>query len=161
MIRYITVDLDSTLYDTMHRHHMIDRVNGTDWVAYGAACMADTVIEGVRNLIYACQEADIEVFFVTGRVEATREQTEKKLAADEITHNGLIMDETYDHSVVYGSHAAYKVHQVTKLREKHLGTHLFHMDDYAEVAVELAKLGIPCICVRAPHELVGLTSSLA
>lgn len=159
----ITVDLDSTLYDTTHRHHLIDRENGTDWHAYSAACVDDTVIEGTRQLVFMAASAGTHVHYVTGRTESAREVTMTKLKSDglPISNECLWMDdtETADHIMEFGSHARYKVHRIFDVIRETKATHLFHIDDYAEVAIECTKAGLACICVRTPHEILELGSS--
>lgn len=167
MKRIATFDLDSTLCDTEHRHHLIDRVNGTDWAAYSAACVDDELVHGVAALVHLAYQTMDEVHFVTGRMESSRAETvawlmENLELSEDVTHN-LHMDDTEsgDHVTEFGSHAAYKVHRITELAKRLDAVVVFHVDDYPEVAAKLAEAGIPCVCVRPPFEVRSLTGTLA
>ena len=156
----VTFDLDSTLCDTRHRHHMIDRVNGTDWSAYSKACTKDRVIHASRALLQALQVAGHDIHFVTGRTESARPETEEWLSNVFPVYAGLWMDDTseVDHVTAFGSHAAYKVHRIKQVSKETGQKVLLHVDDWADVKVALEAAGIPCICVRTPSEIDALTS---
>lgn len=151
--KFLTVDLDSTLADTRHRHHMIDRVNGTDWEAYSKACVDDDVIEPTRVIVETYYAFGVEVHYVTGRVEESRHETLQWLRKKALPVDGLWMDEQpnrFDSK----SHALYKRDRVLEVIAHHPHLeHLLHVDDWPDVKVRLEEQGVPCLCVRAPHEI--------
>ena len=155
----VTVDLDSTLCDTGHRHHMIDRVRGTDWVAYSKACSDDGLVAGTAALVRTLAHVS-QIHYVTGRTEAARPETEAWLRSHDLPMDGLWMDDTPsgDHFAVYGSHSVYKVLRVRQVEEFTGKRVILHIDDWAEVKVALEQAGYPCICVRTPQEIQTLTS---
>lgn len=155
----VTVDLDSTLCDTGHRHRLIDRANGTDWGAYSLACSDDSLIEGTAVLIRIVA-ASHEIHYVSGRAEIAREATLAWLKKHDLPVDGLWMDDSSDsdHVRVYGSHSAYKVARVKHVEDATRKKVVLHIDDWAEVKVALEKNGIPCLCVRTPQEVVALVS---
>jgi len=156
----VTMDLDSTTCDTGHRHHIIDRVNGTDWDAYSKACVDDRLIEATATLIRQLKAAGNEIHYVTGRTEAAREETVEWLYRHELPVDGLWMDDTPDgdHFAVYGGHAQYKVARVKHVEETTGGKVILHVDDWSEVKVALEEEGVPCICVRTPQEVMDLVN---
>lgn len=164
MTRIITVDLDSTLYDTTHRHNDLEQglITG-DWVAYSKLCVSDSVVEGVAAMVHMAHAAGVGVHYVTGRSVEAEYETRKRLMLDKLPIDGLWMDETpgSNHVGIYGSHAAYKVDRILGVIARLRAEHLFHVDDYSEVSVGLAKAGLACITVRAPHEVLAGAGILA
>lgn len=157
-----TFDLDSTLCDTGHRHHIIDRVNGTDWDVYSQACSGDTLIPSTAAMINICLAAGMDVHYVTGRKESARPQTLEWLLRNGLPtpSANLWMDSSPvqgDDFVGFNSHAEYKVHQIRNVEKETGKTVAIHFDDWAEVAVELEKNNIRCVCVRTPQEVSHLT----
>lgn len=150
----MTCDLDSTLCDTTHRHAMIDRVNGTDWVAYSKACVNDTPILATATLVRLLDACDLGIVYLTGRAEEARDETLDWFTQENIPWDDLFMDS--DPNAVNYSHATYKLKRMqqilteSKWREHE---HVFHIDDYADVKFEFEAAGIPCLCVRTPEEI--------
>lgn len=155
----VTVDLDSTLCDTGHRHRLIDRVNGTDWNAYSLACSDDSLIVATETMIRIYAEAGYEIHYVTGRSHVAYDATVAWLRSHNLPIHGLWMDDTEDndHIATHGSHGAYKVSRVQQVARE-VGEVVLHIDDWAEVKVMLEEAGIPCLCVRTPQEVTELTS---
>jgi hypothetical protein len=161
MTGFITVDLDSTLFDTRHRAHLIDRVNGTDWVAYSMACVDDEPIVATVALIDAMSCLGVDVVYVTGRDEASRDVTLKSLTKHNLPVHGLFMDNE-SNGATY-NHADYKLRRVQGVLsdpEWKFQKHFFHVDDWPDVKVKLEEAGIPCLCVRAPHEIDAFMQEL-
>jgi hypothetical protein len=150
---FITVDLDSTLADTTHRHHMIDRVNGTDWVAYSKACVDDKVIMATESLVWGFARLGVQIHYLTGRVEEARPETETWLKKNGLPNDGLWMDDQPDR---HGSksHSKYKRDRIIDvIVSLYPLEHLFHIDDWPDVKVALEEADIPCLCVRTPEEI--------
>lgn len=166
MRHIVTFDLDSTLCDTEHRFHMIDRTKPMDWKAYAKACGADELVAGVAALVRVCEVGGYECHYVTGRHNDSRQETiawlrehlDEVVGVDLRLHMDTTTREDGDHVQEFGSHAAYKVHMVQSLAARLDAKVLFHVDDHASVAAALADAGIPCVCVRAPFEVRSLAA---
>lgn len=156
----ITVDLDSTLADTTHRHGLIDRVNGTDWHAYSRECINDLPIEGMAVLIRTLVAAGVEVHALSGRKHSAYNQTMLWLDKHDIPITYVWLDETDEGDYVPGvrTHMDYKLERVLEVQEKTGKKVILHIDDWASVAKTFEKNGIPCICVRTPDEMETLTA---
>lgn len=152
-----TIDLDSTLCDTGHRHKLIDRVNGTDWDAYSKACVDDDLIEATAVLVRILHVTH-DIHYVTGRTIASEAETREFLKKHDLPVDGLWMDDTPggDHFAAYGGHAQYKTARVKHVEEATGQKVVLHVDDWAEVKVALEEAGIPCMCVRTPQEVIAL-----
>lgn len=144
----VTVDLDSTLCDTEHRHHLIDRENGTDWVAYALACPDDSLVEPIARLV-TILEPRFQIHYVSGRAGEAYQQT-----ADWIHSHGLPLDGLWlDSNDFNGTHAEYKLHRIRDVEKTTGKKVILHIDDWAEVAAFLGQHDIPTVCVRTPYEI--------
>lgn len=148
----ITVDLDSTLCDTRHRHGLIDRINGTDWAAYSKACVNDAPVEATVLLVKRLHTEHTAIHFLSGRDACAREETLDWLYKHALPVDGLWMDEGGDHVTEFGGHAQYKLARIKEIEAVTGLNVVLHIDDWVGVRNHLAENGIPCICVRAPHE---------
>jgi len=83
------IDIDGVVADVSHRlHHLSSRPK--DWGSFFAAAADDPPLEvGVRRVRELL--ADHEVVYLTGRPEWLRKDTERWLAAQEITGSALHM----------------------------------------------------------------------
>lgn len=155
----VTVDLDSTLCDTGHRHRLIDRENGTDWNAYSLACSDDGLVIATATLIRLLATSH-EIHYVSGRTVVAHYATWKWLCSHNLPVDGLWMDETPngDHYATYGGHAQYKLARIREVEEATGLNVVLHVDDWAEVKVALEAAGIPCLCVRTPQEIAALVA---
>lgn len=157
----VTFDLDSTLCDTGHRQPMIDRVNGTDWHAYSAACVDDAPVMGV---IKAAQMfallPDVEIHGLSARMATAAEATAEWMRKHDVPLKKIWLDEgtPRDYTAEY-THAMYKVERLRQVEKESGMKVVLHFDDYAEVAVEMEKAGIPCVCVRTPQEILELVAT--
>lgn len=161
--RLVTMDLDSTLCNTGHRHHMIDRERGTDWHAYSAACVDDEVVEGlavVARLIASIP--DVTVVGLSARTHSALAQTMTWLKANDIPLQTVFLDEgtPKEYGIEY-THAQYKFRRLREVEEAMGMKCILHFDDYAEVAYEFGKHGVPVVCVRTPQEVVDLATGKA
>jgi ribonuclease J len=142
----VCVDLDSTLCDTSHRHHMVldgeERVN-TDWVAYSLACADDTRIEGTCRLVRILAEHH-RIVLLTSRDQQARSLTEKWLAEHDVPYDELIMG---DGTVGLEE---FKAHHVAALIERGENVELV-IDDLPTLPAALEPLGIPVLTVRPPY----------
>lgn len=142
----VCVDLDSTLCDTSHRHHMVlpgeERAN-TDWVAYSLACADDARIEGTCRLVRMLAEHH-RIVLVSSRDQQARSLTEAWLAEHDVPYDELILG---DGTVGLEE---FKAHHVAALIERGETVELV-IDDLATLPAALAPLGIPVLTVRPPY----------
>jgi ribonuclease J len=148
----VCVDLDSTLCDTSHRHHLVlpgDERDNTDWVAYSLACENDAPIEGTCRLVRLLS-AHYRIVFVSSRDEQARPLTEEWLRVHDVPFDRLIL------GGVEGAPAGlaeFKVHHVATLLEQ--GEHVALMiDDMPGLPAAMEPLGVPVLTVRPPYDLV-------
>lgn len=78
------IDLDGTLYDNNHRQHLIpeDKHDTAAWVEFNSACAGDTLREDMADLVRSILLSGREAIFLTGRGEAAREPTMKRILND-------------------------------------------------------------------------------
>lgn len=154
MIRHlVTFDLDSTLADTRHRHHLIhpDGVS-TDWRAYSMACSNDSPIGATMSMATALQAAGHAVWVVSGRDADALDLTRTWLRRHGFKPDGIILD-THDHG--FTNHMDYKVAAVQQAMKYSRLPHLFHVDDWPPVATALARAGLATITVTPPRVIDG------
>lgn len=145
----VCVDLDSTLCDTSHRHHLVldgdERVN-TDWVAYSLACADDAPIEGTCRLVRLLS-AYYRIVLVSSRDEQARTLTEAWLARHEVPFDELILGGV---DGVPAGLADFKVHHVAMLLDRGEDVALV-VDDLPGLRDAMAPLGVPVLAVRPPY----------
>jgi len=146
----VCVDLDSTLADTRHRHHMVDPEDRerTDWVAYSLACAADAPIEGACGLVRMLAQT-YRVVIVSSRDEKARSLTEAWLAEHDVPYDELVLGGDGSAPADLGE---FKVHHVQRLLERGDRVVLV-VDDLPVLPVAMAKagLGVPVLTVRPPY----------
>ena len=156
--RTVCVDLDSTLCDTSHRHHLVlagdERVN-TDWVAYSMACSLDAPIEGTCRLVRLLA-AHYRIVLVSSRDERARSLTEAWLTAQSVPFDELILGGS---NGAPAGLAEFKVHHVAALLERGEQVALV-IDDMPGLPAALEPLGVPVLTVRPPYDESGLPESL-
>lgn len=139
----VTLDLDTTIYDTSPRAHLIDRVNGTDWLNYAMHCHLDLPGPALP-LAQLLTKIQFPFAIVSGRHQAARNITLERLHADGVHPWKLEMS---DSRQVMG-HAEWKALKLLELQEQNNWTVLFHVEDVTEVAIECEKVGIPTMLVH-------------
>jgi ribonuclease J len=154
----VCVDLDSTLCDTSHRHHLVlpgDERANTDWVAYSMACENDAPIEGTCRLVRLLA-TQFRIVLVSSRDEQSRALTEGWLAAQGIPFDELILGGVDD---APAGLAEFKVHHVGALLERGEQVALV-IDDMPGLPAALEPLGVPVLTVRPPYDESGLPPSM-
>jgi hypothetical protein len=153
----VCVDLDSTLCDTSHRHHLVlpgeERAN-TDWVAYSLACPDDVPIAGTCRLVRILS-AHYRIVIVSSRDEQARALTEAWLAQEGVPFDELIL------GGVDGAPAGlaeFKVHHVSALLERGENVALV-IDDMPGLPAAMAPLGVPVLTVRPPYDEATVPAS--
>jgi hypothetical protein len=142
----VTVDLDSTLADTRHRHGLVNPNGPTDWVAYSMACPDDPPVAPVAALVRILAWTH-RIVIVSGRDEQARALTEEWLARHDIPWFALYLD---DHRHEHETHEAYKVATIQHVDEV-WGPVAFHVDDWPPVSLACRAAGIHCITVTPPR----------
>lgn len=154
----VCVDLDSTLCDTSHRHHLVlpgDERAHTDWVAYSMACENDAPIEGTCRLVRLLA-THFRIVLVSSRDEQSRALTEAWLVAQGIPFDELIL------GGVDGAPAGladFKVHHVGALLERGEQVALV-IDDMPGLPAAMEALGVPVLTVRPPYDDSGLVPTI-
>lgn len=151
----VCVDLDSTLCDTSHRHHLVlqgdERVN-TDWVAYSLACAEDAPIEGACRLVRLLH-AYYRIVLVSSRDEQARSLTENWLARHDVPFDELILGGS---DGAPAGLAEFKAHHVAALLERGEEVALV-VDDMPGLPDALAPLEVPVLTVRPPYDRADAT----
>ena len=154
----VCVDLDSTLCDTSHRHHLVlqgEERENTDWVAYSMACEQDAPIEGTCRLVRLLA-AHYRIVLVSSRDEQARALTEAWLASKGVPFDELILGGT---DGAPAGLADFKVHHVAELVARGEQVALV-IDDMPGLPAALEPLGVPVLTVRPPYDESGLPPSL-
>ena len=146
----VTVDLDSTLCDTSHRHHMLppkDQRDGFDWREYSAACTDDAPVAGVIRLVQLLADFYGIIVVSARRDEArvpTTEWLNKHLGVEpfRVVLDDLPLEREFVHS-------QYKAVRIKELQKEGFQV-LLHIDDWQEVEQPLAELGVPSLIVTPP-----------
>lgn len=156
----VTFDLDSTICDTGHRHHLIDREKGTDWNAYSLACVDDTPVLGVVALVRLLSMVPgIELHGLSARNAVAKPETVAWLLKHDVPLKDVWLDDgvSVDYHVGY-THADYKLERLRQVEAK-LGLKcVLHVDDYASVAHTFNEAGVPCVGVRTPQEILEMVA---
>jgi len=109
MKHVIICDIDGTIADVRHRLHYIQNEDGTkkkkpDWDAFHAACVDDKpfldvirVVDALRIGTCGCGYGRLDLYFLSGRNDVARKQTEKWLDDHEFPHyKALVMRKAGD-----------------------------------------------------------------
>ena len=146
----VSFDLDSTIFDTTHRQHMIAGRRdwpASKWVAYSMACKDDGPGPAMPFAQYLTA---IGAPFVvaSARDELARDLTRETLAANAIRPWGIFLRETISHEgLAHGEWKAQCLLHIERLYNRKIS---LHVDDWSAVAEETAKVGIPTMLVHAP-----------
>jgi len=147
----ICVDLDSTLCDTRHRHHLVlpgDERDQTDWVAYSLACGDDEPIDGVVQLVRLLSRHH-HIALVSSRDEQARKLTEQWLSDQEVPYDVLLLGGTDD---VPQGLEDFKVHHVRRLHAAGYEVALV-VDDLPSLAEAMSVIGVSTLTVRPPYRI--------
>lgn len=140
----VFVDLDSTLCNTQHRAHLIDREKGTDWVAYSMACSDDEPMEATVVLVRMLA-SDHRIVILSGRDEKAAVKTAEWLQKHDIPHDGILLRRKGDR----GSNGEYKANRIKEWRRLHPGVRaVLMLDDWPPVKPAVEQLGIPTLILN-------------
>lgn len=147
----VFVDLDSTLANTQHRHHMIDTEDwqGTDWEAYSAASADDEVIEGVAVTVRQLFLRHA-VVIVSGRNDTAMDTTRAWLWKNEIPFDSVVLRTRGDDR----PNEQYKVEMMQAwLKQNGRTAPDLVIDDWPPLAPYLEKLGWPLLLVNPNYPI--------
>jgi hypothetical protein len=172
MTRAYAYDLDSTVCDTSHRHHLINEEERhlTDWVAYSMACADDEPLTGTISLLQQLRLLDDDAVFIaiSGRAEQARELTVEWLTKFGVPFDRIILREPQavgtegqplhhdprgidDPRYRAKKNEDLKRDELLKLRAEGIFVQLM-IDDWFPVQKACAQIGIPCVIVATPYD---------
>ena len=95
----VVFDLDGTIANIDHRRHLVEGPN-KDWDAFYAACVDDSVADGVQDVWQAVFTSPRQyvMWVVSGRSEVVRSETEDWLKAHKFTFHNLLMRPAGDYT---------------------------------------------------------------
>jgi hypothetical protein len=145
----VVYDLDSTVCDTRHRHHLIPDVNpASTWEKYSLACRGDEPIDGT----IARMRLDWpyhEVHIVTGRSAVARNATEAWLTAYAGEESHQYWDQLHMRPTgTRTRNGLFKVSYIKDLQGQ--GKHVaLAYEDYKQAAEEItAVTGVPVLGIN-------------
>jgi hypothetical protein len=148
LMQIILCDIDSTLSNTEHRHHLVpeDRYKG-NWMPFALACRADGIIESVAFVVRMLA-VDYPIFLVSGRNSIARDLTTDWLEKHNIPYDNLrLYEPLWDDEK---ENAAFKVAHAPELRNMGYDPVLM-IDDWPSVADAMEAIGIPTLLVTPPY----------
>lgn len=149
----ILVDLDGTYFDTSHRDHMVKDKAGNrlpndqiDWPSYSAACVKDTPIQAVVELVRFLEQAEFLICFVSGRGMVAHTDTLRMIRETGVESFVLVMRPPGDRT----PNGEFKVNAMRQIVKEHEGQVEFVLaiDDYPSAREALEAAGVPTILVR-------------
>lgn len=146
----ISFDFDSTISNSEHRHHMIDREkdNGPDfWNRYSLEAIHDSAGPALPLAQYLSIKRE-PFIIVTGRSEIAREVSMLWLHDRDIYPWAMFMcDDRHN----YMPHGEWKATRLAEIQEDHDWNIVLHIDDISDVAIaieEHPKLNFPTMLVH-------------
>lgn len=139
----VLVDLDSTLCDTRHRHHLTPFEDPkSSWQDFADACSGDAVIEGTAQTVRMLA-VGYKIRIVSGRVGAL-EKTIAWLKKERIPYDSIHLrqpEETEDNALFkesYLNHVRLDLKEVVVLA----------LDDWPDVCEMYERNDVPALCVN-------------
>lgn len=141
------VDLDDTLCDTSHRHHL---AAAGEWEQYSLECGGDMPIPFTIEIVNFWAGQGDDIHLVSGRSEVAYPQTIEWLESNRVKWSGITL-----RSVGNRDHNA-KFKRKCALMLLSKGADIVcAMDDNPEVVEPYGKLGIPTLLVDRPSKTWG------
>jgi hypothetical protein len=142
-------DIDSTLADTEHRHHMMDAIRAggegaPTWADYSMECVNDTVIEGSAVLMRLLAPHFMQVAF-TAREACAAARTAHWVRENNLPLDEIVMRQTGDTT----ENGLFKSREMRRRMRRGLVFRLF-AEDYALAApVIREETGTPVLGITA------------
>lgn len=146
--RTVLVDLDDTLADTDHRHHLLGTSkspSADDWDAYHLACGNDKPIPWTIALVRSWAPSH-NVALVSGRGVIAHDPTVDWLNRYDIPYHSLTLRSKGDHT----SNADFKGRVASELLSQGHAI-LLGLDDHPNVIQRYQSMGIPGLWVSRPE----------
>lgn len=140
MMKTIVCDIDGTVANIEHRRRYV-ATKPKNWKAFNAGMAQDTVYADIQWMITKLSMYS-NLVFCSGRGEEQRAVTEKWLADNKFTYEGLYMRAVGD----YRQDSIVKVELLQQIREKH-GEPFLWIDDRNQVVDAIREQGIRVIQV--------------
>lgn len=145
-------DLDSTIADTRHRHHMIGKGSdreSTDWIAYSMACADDAPMPGTVRVLQLLKQSGHDIIILSGRSIEAEELTREWLTRHDVPHDELLLRSAEDTR----SNGESKVDRLREWLEARPEVQpVLMLDDWPEVATLMEPLGIPTLLVNPVYD---------
>jgi hypothetical protein len=138
-------DLDSTVFDTFHRQHMIPEIKAgrRTWEDYSAACTGDTPVPGVIETMNLMR--GVVHIGISGRSQSALDLTWEVIHRCGIPLSGLTLREDGSSQ----PNAEFKVEKIRELESKGHRFHLF-VEDWPPVAEYIRKNTLVPVLVLNP-----------
>jgi hypothetical protein len=161
VIPVLSVDLDSTVCLTTHRHHMINNAERfrTDWRAYGLACAGDGDGPGMP-LLQAWVAMGGKFIATSRRDHAAYALTAKWFEERELQPLEINLLKG-PHSSLQTHHGLWKRDSIRDYERRSGNRVALHIDDWHGVTQCLLKHGIPAMTVAGDEstESISLTKA--
>lgn len=143
--RGLIIDLDGTLCNNEHRHHVYMQ-KPRDWDKINSLAEFDLANEWCMEIIHKFQEAGYRIVFLTGRGEDAREITEKWLSKHVPVYDKLLMRAKRD----YREDTEVK-EEIYRAEIEPFYDILFCVDDRRPVVDMWRKIGLTCLQCADNH----------
>lgn len=141
MIKYVIVDIDGTVADIGHRlHHIQGNIKNYD--KFYDECINDAPIKHIIDLVIDLQSVGYAIFFVSGRPDSHRKETQDWLMKNHLPIGNLYMRRAKD----YRKDFIVKKEILDMIKEDH-GLPKFVLDDRQQVVDMWRANGVPCLQV--------------
>jgi hypothetical protein len=167
-------DLDSTVADTLHRHHMLDGIKAwyaavetwgdeeqavlagnvkVTWDDYSMACIRDTPVAGTVTLMRMLWKSSLQIA-VSGRNAVANELTQKWVRLHKVPLDKIVLRVAGD----FTHSDEYKVRELSALEEAGI-TVLAYIDDWPSTATAVTlATGIPSLMVNPNYKCIACHS---
>lgn len=154
MIKQVVVcDLDSTLFDSSPRHHLVPTENkhaNETWHEYSRAHLDDTLIEGMAVLVRLLQE-HTHIYVLSGRMDVAYETTRAQLDEHRLFADRLRLRADSE----LGSVAEFKIGVLREWMAEPDTEIVLMLDDFPDLCAQVtAELGIPTVTPMLPAHYV-------
>lgn len=148
-IEAVVSDIDSTLADTRHRHHLSPAHNGDNtWIDYAQACANDAPMWGPIRVLQAFAKLGHSVHLISKRAETVRSLTDSWLNKYEVPFNTLRLHGPLDPE----DSALYKIQHIRYLQDRGMRPILI-LEDWKPIADKVEKeTDIPVLCVNPRYD---------
>jgi hypothetical protein len=150
MAEWVVVDLDSTLADTRHRHHLIE-TSDPDWDTYSLACADDVPVLGVVQVVRMLSRS-YPIAIISGRSRAAYGPTVEWLKRHRVPWSDLVLKDVGDRSLP----VPWKVNAVKSWLSRHPQDRVaLIIEDWAPMRPVFEGMGMPVLLVQPGYGVLG------